>query len=136
MMNVFFEQCKEQRSISSIKIHKISKCWRIIIYFIEWWNKNLFRKKCDALIEAIFSLLFENVQKRLSKDLLFQRLLLDVMNSLENKQHRRKWKKVIHRKINNAIFSSLFKKALRYKNQIKQHRASSIWYFDNIKIWN
>ena len=47
--------------------------------------KILFEKKWDALIEAIFSSLFEDNQKRLSKDLLF-----DGMNDLENRQHRRK----------------------------------------------
>ena len=70
-----------------------------------------FEEKCDALIEAIFSLSLKNVQKRLSKDFLSQRLLFDVINNFEDKQHRRKWEKVIHRKIKNAIFSSSLKKA-------------------------
>ena len=60
------------------------------------------------MIEAIFSLLFENVQKKLSKS---QKLLLNVINNFENRQHRRKWEKVIHREIKNAIFSSSIKKA-------------------------
>ena len=44
-----------------------------------------FEKKCDALIEAVFSFSFEDNQKRFSKDLLF-----DVTNNLENRQHRHK----------------------------------------------
>ena len=41
-------------------------------------------KKCDALIEAIFSSSFEDIQKILSKD------VLDLINHFENRHHRRK----------------------------------------------
>ena len=34
-----------------------------------------------------------------------------MINNFENRQHRRKWEKVIHHEIKNAIFSSLLKKA-------------------------
>ena len=32
-------------------------------------------------------------------------------NNFQNRQHRRKWEKVIHREIKNAIFSSSLKKS-------------------------
>ena len=69
-----------------------------------------FEEKCDALIEAIFSSSFEVVQKRPSKDLSLQRLLFDVINNFENRQHISKWEKVIYREIKNAIFLSSLKK--------------------------
>ena len=57
-----------------------------------------------------FSTSTEEVQERPKEDLLPQGLLPGVVNSFENRQHRRKWEKVIHREIKNAIFSSSFKK--------------------------
>ena len=62
-------------------------------------------------MDAIFTFLFENVQKRFSKDFLSQKLLFDVINNFENRQNIRKWKKVIYREIKNVIFLSSFKKA-------------------------
>ena len=82
-----------------------------------------FEEKCDALIEAIFPPPPEDIQERPPKD------LLDVVNHFENRQHRRKWEKVIHREIKNAIFSSSLKKASGsdenyssfYRNHIMQY---------------
>ena len=64
-----------------------------------------FEEKCDTLIEAIFPPPPKDIQERPPKD------LLDVVNHFENRQHRRKWEKVIHGEIKNTIFSSLPKKA-------------------------
>ena len=93
-----FQAYKYTKSRSDIKLLSISLNDKIKIHFEE---------KYDVLIEAIFSFSFEDSQKRSSKGLLF-----DVTNKFENRQHRRKWEKVIHRKIKNAIFSSSLKKAL------------------------
>ena len=57
------------------------------------------------MIEAIFPPPPKDILERPPKD------LLDVVNHFENRQHRRKWEKVIHREIKNAIFSSSPKKA-------------------------
>ena len=56
-----FQAYKYTKSRSVEKLSSISHNDEIKIHFEE---------KCDALIEAIFSLLLENVQKRLSNDLL------------------------------------------------------------------
>ena len=102
-----FQAYKYTKSRSAEKLLSISHNDEIKIHF---------EKKCDALIEAI-SFLFENSQKRSSKDFLF-----DVINNIENRQHRRKWEKAIYREIKNAIFSSSSKKALNL-NEI----LFSIW---------
>ena len=91
-----------------------------------------FEEKCDALIEAIFPPPPEDVQERPLEDLQPQGFLSGVVNNCENRQnrqHRRKWEKVIHREIKNAIFSSSLKKASGsdenyssfYRNHIMQY---------------
>ena len=70
-----FQAYKYTKSRSVEKLSSISHNDEIKIHFEE---------KCDALIEAIFSLSFEDIQKRPPKD------LLDVINHFENRQHRRK----------------------------------------------
>ena len=58
------------------------------------------------MIEAIFSLSFKDAQNSLnSQNYLFDTIIF------QNRQYKRKWKKVIHREIKNAIFLSSLKKA-------------------------
>ena len=52
----------------------------------------------------------DSIQQELSES--SQKSLLDETNNFQNRQLRRKWKKVIHRDIKIAIFSSSFKKEL------------------------
>ena len=71
-----------------------------------------FEEKCNALIEAIVSLSFEDAQNSLnSLNYLLDANILQNSQNSQNRQHRRRWKKVIHREIKNAIFSSSLKKA-------------------------
>ena len=75
-----------------------------------------FDEKCDALIDAIFSSSSEENQKENQKEItkeLNQQQSIEMMNNLtvQNKRQRRKWEKVIYRKIKNAIFSFSLKKA-------------------------
>ena len=68
-----FQAYKYTKSRSVEKLFSISHNEKIKIYI---------EKKCDALIEAISSFSFEDIQKRFSKD------LLDVINHFGNRQHR------------------------------------------------
>ena len=76
-----------------------------------------FDEKCDALIDAIFSSSPEENQKENQKEVteeLNQQQSIEMMNNstVQNRRQRRKWEKVIHREIKNAIFSFSPKKAL------------------------
>ena len=59
----FLNNAKRKKSVSSIQVHKISKCWKIIIYFT-WWNKNSFRRKMRCINRSNFFTLIRRHSKK------------------------------------------------------------------------
>ena len=95
-----FQAYKYTKSRSVKKLSSISHNDEIKIQFEE---------KCDALIEAIFPPPLDSIQEESPEYPMSQGPLSGVTNNFQNRQHRRKWEKVIHREIKIAMFSSLFK---------------------------
>ena len=103
----FLNNAKRKEVVQAYKYTKPRSVEKLSSILHNYEMKIHFEEKCDAIIEAIFPSSFEDIQKRPSKDLLF-----DEVNKCENRQHRRKWEKVIHREIKNVICSSSLKRAL------------------------